>query len=117
MCVCGGVVLPRMKSKDLSKVVLTLTCNSFTTVLHIVRGVTPSDCGTQIRHMKYDYRYKTHEKILVYSYAPNMGQPALSAGQDVCLCNCKYLMSIKDHCRWLCGLFAKDHSWKKPQIN
>lgn len=55
-------VLPCMKSKDLLRVVLTLTCNSFTTVVHIVRGVTPSDCGAQIRHMVYDCQYKPREK-------------------------------------------------------
>lgn len=100
----AGGELPCMKSKDLLRVVLTLTCNSFTTVLHIVRGVTASDCGTQIRHMTHDYRQKLHKKIL---YAPNMFQLMLSAGQVSCLCNCKYLMAVKDHCRRLWGLFAK----------
>lgn len=82
-----------MKSKDLLRVVLTLTCNSFTTVVHIVRGVTPSDCGAQIRHMVYDYQYKPREKILVFLHAPNLSQPR----QVACLCSCKYFIRVMHH--------------------
>lgn len=67
-------MLPCMKSKDLLRVVLTLTCNSFTTVVHIVGGVTPSDCGAQIRRTVCDYQYKPREKIPVFLYAPNLSQ-------------------------------------------
>lgn len=81
-----------MKSKDLLRVVLTLTCNSFTTVLHIVRGVTASDCGAQIRHMMCDYQYKPREKTLVYLYTPNVVKANFACKASHVFCNCTFFL-------------------------
>lgn len=53
-------VLPCMKSQDLLRGGLNLTCNGFTSAVHIVRGVGLKDCSTQIRHMMHDCEYKPH---------------------------------------------------------
>lgn len=50
-----------MKSQDLLRGGLNLTCNGFTSAVHIVRGVGLKDCSTQIRHMMHDCEYKPHE--------------------------------------------------------
>jgi len=47
------VLLLCMKSQDLLRGI-NLTCNSFTSAVHIVREVRLKDCSTQIRHTMHD---------------------------------------------------------------
>lgn len=47
-----------MKSQDLMGGGMNLTCNSFTSAVHIVREVRLKDCTAQIRHMAHDCKYE-----------------------------------------------------------
>lgn len=63
---CGNPLILWLKKRCIALYEITgfvgvggnLTCNSFTSAVHIVREVRVKDCSTQIRHMMHGWEYK-----------------------------------------------------------